>query len=307
MDKLNNTTGNLTDISVNICGVTLKNPVMNASGTFGNGREYVDFVDLNELGAVVVKGVANRPWAGNPPPRIAETYAGMLNSVGLQNPGVKAFIKDDLPYLRGFDTRIIVNVCGHTIEEYIETVQILADTDVDLLELNISCPNIKEGGIGFGTQPDMAARVVEGVKKHCRQPLIVKLSPNVTDIAVIAKAVENAGADGLSLINTVLGMRIDINTKTPVLANGMGGLSGPAIKPIAVRAVYQVAQAVKLPIIGMGGISNADDAIEFFIAGADAVAVGTANFINPYVMPQIVDGIKSYVQQKGEYPWTNRG
>ncbi len=307
MDKLNSATGNFTDISVNICGVTLKNPVMNASGTFGNGREYADFVDLNELGAVVVKGVSNRPWTGNPPPRIAETYGGMLNSVGLQNPGVKTFIKDDLQYLRGFDTRIIVNVCGHTLEEYIETVQILADTEVDLLELNISCPNIKEGGIGFGTQPDMAARVVEGVKKHCRQPLIVKLSPNVTDIASIAKAVENAGADGLSLINTVLGMRIDINTKKPILANGMGGLSGPAIKPIAVRAVYQVAQAVKLPIIGMGGISNADDAIEFFIAGANAVAVGTANFVNPYAMPQIVDGIKNYIHQKGEYPWTNRG
>lgn len=288
-DKLN--------LKVNIAGVELKNPVMNASGTFGSGKEYSDFVDLNLLGAVVVKGVADKPWNGNSSPRIAEVYGGMLNSVGLQNPGVDYFIKKDIPFLRQFDTKIIVNVCGHTIEEYCNVVKSLREQDIDMLELNISCPNVNEGGIAFGTDCASVERVVSEVKKYADKPLIVKLSPNVSDIADIAKSVENAGADAVSLINTITGMKIDIKTRKPVLANKVGGMSGPAVKPVAVRMVYQVRKAVKIPIIGMGGISNGEDAIEFIMAGANAVSVGTANFANPFATIEVLDGIKKYMKQ----------
>ena len=282
---------------VNIAGVELKNPVMTASGTFGSGREYSEFVDLNKLGAVVVKGVADKPWMGNPAPRIAEVYGGMLNSVGLQNPGVDYFIKEDIPFLRQFDTKIIVNVCGHSIEEYTNVVKALNGKDVDLLELNISCPNVTEGGMAFGTDCSMVEKVVSEVKKYADKPLIVKLSPNVTDIVAIAKAAENGGADALSLINTLTGMKIDIHRRKPVLANKIGGMSGPAVKPVAVRMVYQVNKAVKLPIIGMGGISNGEDAIEFIMAGATGVSVGTANFANPFATMEVVEGIESYMKK----------
>lgn len=282
---------------VNICGVELKNPVMTASGTFGSGREFSEFIDLNKLGAVVVKGVADKPWNGNPAPRIAEVYGGMLNSVGLQNPGVDYFIENDIPFLRQFDTKIIVNVCGHSIEEYTNVVKKLQGQDVDLLELNISCPNVSEGGMAFGTDPCMVEKVVNEVKKVADKPLIVKLSPNVTDITEIAKAAVSGGSDALSLINTLTGMKIDIYKRQPVLYRKIGGMSGPAVKPVAVRMVYQVCKAVDVPVIGMGGISNAEDAIEFIMAGATGVSIGTANFINPRATVETVEGIEEYMRK----------
>ena len=283
---------------VNIAGVELKNPVMTCSGTFGSGMEYSEFVDLNRLGAVVTKGVANVPWPGNPTPRIAETASGMLNAIGLQNPGIDVFVERDLPFLEQYDTKVIVNVCGHSEEEYLEVVRRLADEKrADLLEINISCPNVKEGGIAFGTDPGAVEAITKAVKKQARQPIIMKLSPNVTDIAVMARAAENGGADAVSLINTLTGMKIDIERQCFAIANRTGGLSGPAIKPIAVRMVYQVAQAVSIPVIGMGGISCAEDAIEFILAGASAVAVGTANFYQPDVTLQIADGIEDYMRR----------
>ena len=287
------------DTSVNVAGVVWKNPVTTASGTFGSGREFGEWVDLNRLGAVTVKGVADQPWKGNPAPRIAETYGGMLNSVGLQNPGVDYFIQEDIPFLRQFDTKIVVNLCGHTVEEYCAVAEKISEADVDLLELNISCPNVSAGGITFGTDPKMAEYVVQEVKKYTKKPLLVKLTPNVTDITEIARAVESGGADAISLINTLLGMRIDIRRRQPVLANKVGGFSGPAIKPVAVRMVYQVAKVTNLPIVGMGGISTWEDAIEFIMAGATAVAVGTANFTDPLATMRIVSGIESYMEKEG--------
>lgn len=284
---------------VNIAGVELKNPVMTASGTFGSGEEYSEFVNLDRLGAVVTKGVANIPWQGNPTPRITETYGGMLNAIGLQNPGIDVFIKRDIPFLKKFDTKIIVNVCGKTIEDYCEVVERLSQEAADLLEINISCPNVKEGGIAFGQNPKSVEAITKELKKRAKQPIIMKLSPNVTDITEMAKAAEAGGADALSLINTLTGMKIDIYKKTFALANKTGGLSGPAIKPVAVRMVYQAANAVKLPIIGMGGISNTEDAIEFLMAGASAVAVGTMNFRNPSVTEEIVNGIEKFMLQYG--------
>ena len=287
------------NMSVNIAGVEWKNPVTVASGTFGSGAEYSEFADLNKLGAVTTKGVANVPWAGNPTPRVAEVYGGMLNAVGLQNPGIELFCKRDIPFLKQYDTKIIVNVCGHSTEEYVAVVERLADEPVDLLEINISCPNVKEGGIAFGQDPKAVEAITKEMKRHAKQPVIMKLSPNVTDITVMAKAAEAGGADVLSLINTITGMKIDIHKRTFAVANKTGGMSGPAVKPVAVRMVYQVAQAVKLPIIGMGGIMNADDAIEFILAGATAVSVGTANFHNPYVTEEIVKGIEDYMVRYG--------
>lgn len=287
------------NLSVNIAGVEWKNPVTTASGTFGSGAEFAEFVDLNKLGAVTTKGVANVPWPGNPTPRVAEVYGGMMNAIGLQNPGIDLFCKRDIPFLRQYDTKIIVNVCGKSTEEYCEVVERLADEDVDMLEINISCPNVKEGGIAFGQNPKAAEEITKAVKKYARQPVIMKLSPNVTDIAEMARAVEAGGADAVSLINTLTGMKIDIHRKTFVLANKTGGVSGPAVHPIAVRMVYQAAQAVKVPIIGMGGIASAEDAIEFLLAGASAVSVGTANFSNPAVTMEIVEGIENYMQQYG--------
>lgn len=282
--------------TVNIAGVEFKNPVMTASGTFGSGMEYSQFVDLNKLGAVVTKGVASVPWPGNPTPRIAETHGGMLNAIGLQNPGIDVFVKRDIPFLKQYNTKIIVNVCGKTTEEYLDVVEKLSDEPVDMLEINISCPNVNEGGIGFGQDAKTAYAITKEIKKIAKQPVIMKLSPNVTDITVMAKAVEDAGADAVSLINTLTGMKIDINRQTFALANKTGGLSGPAIKPIAVRMVNQVANAVKIPIIGMGGIANYEDAVEFILAGATAISVGTANFFNPYTTVEIVDGIEKYMQ-----------
>ena len=284
------------NMKVDLCGVTLNNPVMTASGTFGSGAEYSEFVDLNKLGAVVTKGVANVPWTGNPTPRVAEVYGGMLNAVGLQNPGIDVFCERDIPFLKKYDTKIIVNVCGHSTEEYIAVVERLRDQPVDLLEINISCPNVKEGGIAFGQDPKAVEAITKEMKKYAAQPVIMKLSPNVTDITEMARAAEAGGADGLSLINTITGMKIDIHRRNFVLANRTGGMSGPAIHPVAVRMVYQTAQAVKLPIIGMGGIMNAEDAIEMILAGATAVSVGTANFANPKVTEQIVDGIRDYME-----------
>lgn len=281
---------------VNLAGVELKNPVMTASGTFGSGAEYSEFVDLSRLGAVVTKGVANVPWPGNPTPRIAEVYGGMLNAIGLQNPGIDVFVKRDIPFLKQYDTKIIVNVCGKTTEDYIEVVERLGDEPVDLLEINISCPNVKKGGIAFGQDPKAVEAITREVKKHAKQPVIMKLSPNVTDITVMAKAAEAGGADVLSLINTLTGMKIDINRRTFAIANKTGGMSGPAVKPIAVRMVYQVANAVKVPIIGMGGIAAAEDALEFIMAGATAVSVGTANFYNPYATVEIAEGIENYMK-----------
>jgi dihydroorotate dehydrogenase (NAD+) catalytic subunit len=281
--------------SVTLAGVEFKNPVMTASGTFGSGVEYCDFVDLNKLGAVVTKGVASIPWAGNATPRIAETYGGMLNAIGLQNPGIDVFIERDLPFLKKFDTKIIVNVCGKTTKDYIEVVERLGDMPVDMLEINISCPNVKEGGIAFGQNPRMVEEITSTLKKYAKQPLIMKLSPNVTDITEMARAAEAGGADVLSLINTLTGMKIDVERRNFALANKTGGLSGPAIKPIAVRMVYQVANAVSLPIIGMGGIMTADDALEFIMVGASAVAVGTASFRNPSATMEVVEGIKGYM------------
>ena len=283
---------------VNLAGVELKNPVMTASGTFGSGAEYSEFVDLNRLGAVVTKGVANVPWPGNPTPRIAEVYGGMLNAIGLQNPGIDVFAKRDIPFLKQYDTKIIVNVCGKTTEDYIEVVERLADEPVDLLEINISCPNVKEGGIAFGQDPKAVEAITREVKKHAKQPIIMKLSPNVTDITVMAKAAEAGGADVLSLINTLTGMKIDINRKAFAIANKTGGMSGPAVKPVAVRMVYQVANAVSLPIIGMGGIATAEDALEFIMAGATAVSVGTANFYNPYATVEIAEGIENFMKKQ---------
>ena len=283
---------------VNLAGVELKNPVMTASGTFGSGAEYSEFVDLNRLGAVVTKGVANVPWPGNPTPRIAEVYGGMLNAIGLQNPGIDVFVKRDIPFLKQYDTKIIVNVCGKTTEDYIEVVERLADEPVDLLEINISCPNVKEGGIAFGQDPKAVEAITREVKKHAKQPVIIKLSPNVTDITVMAKAAEAGGADVLSLINTLTGMKIDINRRAFAIANKTGGMSGPAVKPVAVRMVYQVANAVSLPIIGMGGIATAEDALEFIMAGATAVSVGTANFYNPYATVEIAEGIENFMKKQ---------
>ena len=283
--------------SVNLAGVTLKNPVMTASGTFGSGAEYSQFVDLNKLGAVVTKGVANVPWPGNPTPRIAEVYGGMLNAIGLQNPGIDVFMERDIPFLKQYDTKIIVNVCGKTTEDYCEVVEKLADTPVDMLEINISCPNVKEGGIAFGQNPKAVEEITKEIKKYAKQPVIMKLSPNVTDITETAKAAEAGGADVLSLINTLTGMKIDIERQTFAIANKTGGLSGPAVKPVAVRMVYQVANAVKIPIIGMGGICNAEDAMEFILAGATAVSVGTSNFHNPYTTVEVAAGIEDYMRR----------
>ncbi|MCI9462894.1 MAG: dihydroorotate dehydrogenase [Lachnospiraceae bacterium] len=284
---------------VTIAGITLKNPVMTASGTFGSGMEYSDFVDLNRLGAVVTKGVANVPWPGNPTPRIAEVYGGMLNAIGLQNPGIDVFTKRDIPFLQQYDTKVIVNVCGRSVEDYLEVVERLGDEPVDMLEINVSCPNVKEGAIAFGQDADCLYDITSQIRKKAVQPVIMKLSPNVTDIAEMAKAAEAAGADAVSLINTITGMKIDIHRKKFVLANKTGGMSGPAIKPVAVRMVYQAAQAVKIPIIGMGGIASAEDAVEFLLAGASAVAVGAMNFVNPCATVEIIEGIESYMKQYG--------
>ncbi|WP_455715765.1 dihydroorotate dehydrogenase [Anaerosporobacter sp.] len=285
------------NLKVNIAGVELNNPVTTASGTFGSGIEYSDFVDLNRLGAVVTKGVANVPWQGNATPRIAETYGGMLNAVGLQNPGMDVFIERDLPFLKKYDTKVIVNVCGKSTSDYVEVVERLADEPVDMLEINISCPNVKEGGIAFGQNPKCVEDITRAVKSVAKQPIIMKLSPNVTDITETAKAAEAGGADALSLINTLTGMKIDVNRRNFVLANKTGGLSGPAIKPIAVRMVYQVANAVNLPIIGMGGVMNVEDALEFIMAGATAISVGTANFVNPVATMEIVQGLEEYLMK----------
>ena len=284
---------------VTIAGVTFQNPVMTASGTFGSGMEYSDFVDLNRLGAVVTKGVANVPWPGNPTPRVAETYGGMLNAIGLQNPGIDVFIRRDIPFLKKYDTRIIVNVCGKTVEDYLEGVERLGDEPVDMLEINVSCPNVKEGAIAFGQKADCLYDITSRIKKKAKQPIIMKLSPNVTDITEMARAAEAAGADALSMINTITGMKIDIHRRKFALANQTGGLSGPAIKPVAVRMVYQTAQAVKIPIIGMGGIAGGEDAVEFMLAGATAVAVGAMNFVNPYTVVETVQGIEDYMRRYG--------
>ena len=284
---------------VTLAGVEHKNPLMTASGTFGSGAEYSELYDLSALGAVVTKGVASVPWPGNPTPRIAETASGMLNAIGLQNPGIDVFVQRDIPYLRKFDTKIVVNVCGKTVEDYCRVVERLAPEPVDLLEINVSCPNVKEGGIAFGQDPHALEEITKEVKKHAKQPIIMKLSPNVTDIAEMARAAEAGGADALSLINTLTGMKIDIYKKSFALANRTGGLSGPAIKPVAVRMVYQTAQAVKLPVIGMGGICTAEDALEFILAGATAVSVGTANFADPYAAKDVAEGIERYMDQQG--------
>ena len=285
---------------VKIAGVEFKNPVMTASGTFGSGMEYREFVDLNKLGAVVTKGVANVPWPGNPTPRVAETYGGMLNAIGLQNPGIGVFVERDLAFLKQFDTKVIVNVCGKSVEDYLEVVERLGDEErVDMLEINVSCPNVKEGAIAFGQKTDALLHITQEIKKMAKQPVIMKLSPNVTDIAEMARAAEAGGADAISLINTITGMKIDINRRCFALANKTGGLSGPAIKPVAVRMVWQAAGAVKIPIIGMGGIATAEDAIEFMMAGASAVAVGAMNFVNPYATQEIVSGIETFMQEKG--------
>jgi len=284
---------------INLAGVELKNPVMTASGTFGSGMEYSEFVDLNKLGAVVTKGVANVPWPGNPTPRVAETYGGMINAIGLQNPGIDVFCERDIPFLKKYDTKIIVNVCGKSERDYVEVVERLAGEPVDMLEINISCPNVKEGGIAFGQNAANIEHITKAIKNVAKQPVIMKLSPNVTDITEMAKAAEAGGADVLSLINTITGMKIDINRQTFAVANKTGGLSGPAVKPVAVRMVYQVANAVKIPIIGMGGIATAEDALEFILAGATAVSIGTANFHNPRTTLEVIEGIEKYMVNKG--------
>lgn len=284
---------------INLAGVELKNPVMTASGTFGSGMEYSEFVDLNKLGAVVTKGVANVPWPGNPTPRIAETYGGMINAIGLQNPGIDVFCERDIPFLKKYDTKIIVNVCGKSERDYVEVVERLAGEPVDMLEINISCPNVKEGGIAFGQNAANIEHITKAIKNVAKQPVIMKLSPNVTDITEMAKAAEAGGADVLSLINTITGMKIDINRQTFAVANKTGGLSGPAVKPVAVRMVYQVANTVKIPIIGMGGIATAEDALEFILAGATAVSIGTANFHNPRTTLEVIEGIEKYMVNKG--------
>ena len=285
---------------VTIAGVDFKNPVMTASGTFGSGMEYSEFVDLNRLGAVVTKGVANVPWPGNPTPRVAEVYGGMLNAIGLQNPGIDVFMERDIPFLKQFDTKVIVNVCGKTVEDYVEVVERLGDeAAVSMLEINVSCPNVKEGAIAFGQKADALFGITQEIKRHAKQPVIMKLSPNVTDITEMAKATEAAGADALSLINTITGMKIDIHKRKFAIANKTGGMSGPAIKPIAVRMVYQAAHAVKIPIIGMGGIATAEDAVEFLLAGASAVSIGAMNFVNPYTTVEVVEGIENYMKRYG--------
>ena len=284
---------------VNLAGVLLKNPIMTASGTFGSGQEYSEFVDLNKLGAVVTKGVANVPWPGNPTPRVAEVYGGMLNAIGLQNPGIDVFVQRDIPFLTHYDTRIIVNVCGKKASDYIEVVERLAEQPVDMLEINISCPNVKEGGIAFGQNAASVEEITKEVKKYARQPVIMKLSPNVTDITEMAKAAEAGGADVISLINTLTGMKIDVNRRKFALANRTGGMSGPAVHPIAVRMVYQAAQAVNIPIIGMGGVQSTEDALELILAGATAVSVGTANFTNPTATIDIINGIQDYMENNG--------
>lgn len=286
----------MSKMAVTIAGVELKNPVMTASGTFGSGEEYSSLVDLNRLGAVVTKGVANVPWPGNPTPRIAEVYGGMLNAIGLQNPGFDLFSRRDIPFLKQFDTKIIVNVCGKSVSDYVDVVEKLSGQPVDLMEINISCPNVKEGGIAFGQDPKAVEAITREVKRHARQPVIMKLSPNVTDITEMARAAEAGGADVLSLINTLTGMKIDIHRRTFAIANKTGGMSGPAVKPVALRMVYQVAGAVKLPVIGMGGIATAEDALEFIMAGATAVSVGTANFYNPRATVEIAEGIEAYMK-----------
>ena len=283
---------------INIAGVTFKNPVTVGSGTFGSGMEYGEFVDLNRLGAVTTKGVANVPWPGNPTPRVTEVYGGMLNAIGLQTPGIDVFCERDLKFLENYDTKVIVNVCGKSVEDYVDVVERLSDEKrVDLLEINVSCPNVKEGAIAFGQKADALFGITSELKKHAKQPIIMKLSPNVTDITEMARAAEAAGADALSLINTITGMKIDINRRTFALANKTGGMSGPAIKPVAVRMVYQTAQAVKIPIIGMGGIATAEDAIEFILAGATGVSVGAANFVDPYATIKVIEGIEDYMRK----------
>ena len=285
---------------VTIAGVTFKNPVMTASGTFGSGMEYSEFVDLNRLGAVVTKGVANVPWPGNPTPRVTEVYGGMLNAIGLQNPGIDVFMERDIPFLKQYDTKIIVNVCGKTVEDYVEVVERLGEEEaVAMLEINVSCPNVKEGAIAFGQKADALFQITKEIKAKAKQPVIMKLSPNVTDITEMSKAAEAAGADALSMINTITGMKIDIHRRKFALANKTGGMSGPAIKPVAVRMVYQAAHAVKIPIIGMGGIATAEDAIEFLMAGASAVSIGAMNFVNPYTTVEVVEGIEAYMKQYG--------
>ena len=283
--------------NVTIAGVEFKNPVTTASGTFGSGMEYKELVDLNRLGAVTTKGVASVPWPGNPTPRVAETYGGMLNAIGLQNPGIDVFLQRDIPFLKQYDTRIIVNVCGKTTEEYIAVVERLADAPIDMMEINISCPNVKEGGIAFGQNPKMVEDITREIKRHAKQPVIMKLSPNVTDITQTAKAAEAGGADAISLINTLTGMKIDIHKRAFLLANKTGGMSGPAVKPVALRMVYQAANAVAIPVIGMGGISCAEDALEFIMAGASMVAIGTANFTNPRATLDVIEGIEQYMQE----------
>lgn len=282
---------------VNLAGVELKNPVMTASGTFGSGEEYSEFVDLSELGAVVTKGVANVPWPGNPTPRIAETYGGMINAIGLQNPGIDVFCERDIPFLKKYDTKIIVNVCGHAPEEYLAVVERLADEPIDMMEINISCPNVNANFLAFGQDPRHVEELTKQIKKIAKQPVIMKLTPNVTDIAEIARAAEAGGADAVSLINTLTGMKIDVHRRTFAVANKTGGMSGPAVKPVAVRMVYQVANAVKIPVIGMGGIATAEDALEFILAGATAVSVGTANFFNPYATREVIAGIEDYMRK----------
>lgn len=282
---------------VKIAGVTFKNPVMTASGTFGSGMEYQEFVEIDRLGAIMTKGVSNVPWVGNPTPRVTEVYGGMLNAIGLQNPGIDMFMERDLPFLEKHKTKAIVNVCGKTVEDYLEVVERLNDSSIAMMEINVSCPNVKEGAIAFGQKTDALYNITDVIKKISKKPIIMKLSPNVTDIGEMAKAAEAAGADAISLINTITGMKIDIQRKKFVLANKTGGLSGPAIKPIAVRMVYQASKAVKIPIIGMGGIATAEDAIEFILAGASAIAVGAMNFVDPYVTIKVIEGIEKYMTE----------
>lgn len=287
----------MANLGIDIAGVHFKNPVMTASGTFGSGMEYGEFVDLNKLGAVVTKGVANVPWPGNPTPRVTEVYGGMLNAIGLQNPGIDVFLERDLPFLKQYDTKVIVNVCGKSVSDYLEVVERLSDADIDMMEINISCPNVKEGAIAFGQKADSVFDITKQIKDKAKHPVIMKLSPNVTDITEMAKAAEAAGADALSMINTITGMKIDIERRKFALANKTGGMSGPAIKPVAVRMVYQCANAVSIPIIGMGGIQNAEDSIEFLMAGATAVAAGAMNFVNPYLTEELVTGIDRFLER----------
>jgi len=286
----------MSNLGIKIAGVEFKNPVMTASGTFGSGMEYGEFVDLNKLGAVVTKGVANVPWPGNPTPRVTEVYGGMLNAIGLQNPGIDVFLERDLPFLKQYDTKVVVNVCGKSVQDYLDVVEKLSDADIDMMEINISCPNVKEGAIAFGQKADSVYDITKQIKDKAKHPIIMKLSPNVTDIAEMARAAEAGGADALSMINTLTGMKIDIERRRFALANKTGGMSGPAIKPIAIRMVYQCANAVSIPIIGMGGIANAEDAIEFLMAGATAVAAGAMNFVNPYLTEELVEGIDRFLE-----------